>query len=240
MNINALAVVVSAAVAGTAQGGLVVTSVTGTIRSFGNTIQSGFDSQDFDHTASIFAVGETATVIGEAESGTAHATASATATVAVVPQGFRTISIAHTEASTGSGGPAAGNAVGHATTDITVLFSLDAPGPIAVTGRFSGVIGGRSYYGNGGLMLFNPAGTLVLRSSALAGGSSLDQVVAATMTGEYRLVFTASADAVDYGGGGFSGGIGTGSIDIIVSAVPGPGATTLVAFSLIAAARRRR
>lgn len=100
--------------------------------------------------------------------------------------------------------------------------------------------GGRSYFGDAIVELFNPLGTQILRRNALGTGSSLNESISPVMAGTYRMVVTTTASATDFGGGGFSGGEVTGWADFTVTAIPAPGAGALAAAGIVAAMRRRR
>lgn len=223
-----------------AGGAIVPTSITGSAHVDGYTTATGFDRDEYNVTRDLSAFGLSVALAETAMAATALSEATADSGTQIVPEGFRAISTNYGRGTIGGQGS---NAVGTSRTLMSIRFNAVSDDPIVITGRLDGGVsgfGGRSYFGDGVIVLYNPAGGVALRRNALSTGSTVAELIGDPMLGEWRLEIESVAGATDYGGGGFSGGWVTGSVDISITSVPGPGSATLLAAPLMLGLRRRR
>ncbi|MCC6679155.1 MAG: hypothetical protein IT436_18675 [Phycisphaerales bacterium] len=228
------------AIASIASGSIVPTTLAGSAHIAGYTTADGVDRDEYDLTNDLSVYGLSLDLAESATAATALSEATASSGTQLIPGGLRAFSTNYGRGSIGSQG---GNAVGTSRTLMTIRFTSTSDDPITITGVLSGGQsdpGGRSYFGDGVVKLYNPAGGIVLRLNAMSTGSTVAEIIGSPMPGEWRLELEATAGAFDYGGGGFSGGWVTGAYDISVTSVPGPGPAALLAMAAPLAARRRR
>lgn len=222
-----------------ARADITITSVSGISHVDGEVLLQGFDPDVFDSTQQFMALDDIASVDEDAAIGLTTSRATASGSVTLFSSGFYASSASF--ASAGRHPTTGGSADALGRTDIAVLFSITTTGTLELSGGFSGGMGpgGRSYFGDGLMVLYNPLGTAVLRRSYFATGGGFTATIPAPMPGTWRLDVTSTASAADYGGGGFSGGLVNSSANVAVVMVPAPGGGIIALAGLAMLLRRR-